>query len=76
MIDISVHKITSIEVGTPHHDNNWVELVVKDSKGQKFELTMFLKDAGEDKTTIYDFLHQLRDGAERAIKDILSGDNS
>ena len=77
MIDISVHKITSIKIGTPHVDNNWVEITIKNARGEECEVSMFLQQNGDDKVTLYEFLHGMRDSTERAIKELLlSEDNS
>ncbi len=72
MIDISVHKIVGIAIDTPHVDNNWIELTIKNSKGEECEVTMFLQQHGDDKVTLYEFLHDLRDSTERAIKELIS----
>jgi len=69
--EISIHRITDIKINTPNYDHNWVEIVVKNTRDQEFELTMFLSE-GEKETTIYEFLHGLRDSVEKAIKENLS----
>ena len=71
MIDISVHKITNIAIDTPRIDNNWVQFTIKNTYGQECEVTMFLNQYGDDKVTLYDFLHELRDSTEQAIKGLL-----
>ena len=69
--EISIHRITDIKINTPNYDHNWVEIVVKNTRDQEFELTMFLSE-GEKETTIYEFLHGLSDSVEKAIKENLS----
>ena len=76
MVDISVHRITSIAIDTPNVDHNWVQFTIKNSYSQECEVTMFLQQGGDDKVTLYEFLHEMRDSTERAIKELLSGDNS
>ena len=72
MIDISVHRITGITIDTPHVDNNWVQFTITNTYGQECEVTMFLNQYGDDKVTLYEFLHDLRDSTERAIKELIS----
>ena len=69
--DISLHRITDVKINTPNYDHNWVEIVVKNTRDQEFELTVFLSE-GEKETTIYEFLHELRDSTETAIKELIS----
>jgi len=69
--EISLHRIKDVKINTPNYDHNWVEIVVKNTRDQEFELTMFLSE-GEKETTIYEFLHGLRDSVEKAIKENLS----
>ena len=69
--EISIHRITDVKINTPNYDHNWVEIVVKNTRDQEFELTVFLSE-GEKETTIYEFLHGLRDSVEKAIKENLN----
>jgi len=69
--EISIHRITDVKINTPNYGHNWVEIVVKNTRDQEFELTVFLSE-GEKETTIYEFLHGLRDSVEKAIKENLS----
>jgi len=69
--EISLHRIKDVKINTPNYDHNWVEIVVKNTRDQEFELTMFLSE-GEKEATIYEFLHGLRDSVEKAIKENLS----
>ena len=69
--EISIHRITDVKINTPNYDHNWVEIVVKNTRDQEFELTVFLSE-GEKETTIYEFLHELRDSTETAIKELIS----
>lgn len=69
--EISIHRVTDVKINTPSYDHNWVEIVVKNTRDQEFELTVFLSE-GEKETTIYEFLHGLRDSVEKAIKENLS----
>mgnify|MGYP001378108991 FL=1 len=59
MIDISVHNITDIAIDTPHVDNHWVQFTIKNKRGEECEVTMFLQQHGDDKVTLYEFLHDL-----------------
>lgn len=72
MMDISVHKIVDIAIDTPRIDNNWVQFTIKNTYGQEFEVTTFLQQYGDDKVTLYEFLHNLRDSTEQAIKELIS----
>ncbi len=72
MIDISVHKITGMTIDTPGEDDHWLTLTIKNAKGQEFEITMFVQQHGDDKVTMYEFLHEMRDSTERAIKELIS----
>ena len=72
MIEVSAHRITNISVETPHVDNNWIVLTARDVKGQEFEVTLFLEKSHDKNTTIYDFLHELRDSTEQSIKELIS----
>ena len=71
MIEVSAHRITNIAVDTPTVDNNWIVLTARDVKGQEFEVTLFLQQSHDKNTTLYDFLHELRDSTEQAIKGLL-----
>ena len=72
MIDISVHKIVGIAIDTPRIDDNWVQFTIKNTYGQEFEVTTFIHQYGDDKVTLYEFLHNLRDSTEQAIKELIS----
>ena len=72
MIDISVHKIVGIAIDTPSYENNWIQFTVKNTRGEECEVTMFLQQYGDDKVTVYEFLHDLRDSTEQAIKELIS----
>ena len=72
MIDISVHKITNIAIDTPTLEDNWIQFTIKNKRGEECEVTMFLQKYGDDKVTTYEFLHDLRDSTERAIKELIS----
>ena len=72
MIDISIHKIVGIAIDTPGIDDNWVQFTIKNTKGEEFEITTFVQQYGDDKVTVYEFLHDLRDSTERAIKELIS----
>ncbi len=69
--EISLHRITDVKINIPNYDHNWIELTVTNTRDRKFELTMFLSE-GEKETTIYEFLHELRDSTETAIKELIS----
>ena len=72
MMDISVHKIVDIAIDTPRIDNNWVQFTIKNTYGQELEVTTFIQQYGDDKITLYEFLHNLRDSTEQAIKELIS----
>jgi flavoprotein len=72
MIDISVHNITGIAIDTPSVDHNWIQFTIINKRGEECEVTMFLQQYGDDKVTLYEFLHDLRDSTERAIKELIS----
>ena len=72
MIDISVHKNVGIAIDTPRYENNRVQFTAKNTRGEECEVTMFLNQYGADKVTLYEFLHDLRDSTERAIKELIS----
>jgi len=69
--ELSIHRITDVKVNIPNHDHNWVEFVVTNSAGKKFELTMFLRQSHEENIDMYQFLAGLRDSVEQAIRDTL-----
>jgi hypothetical protein len=73
--EISLHRITDISVEIPQYDYNWIELTVRNTNDEKFEFTMFLGE-GQKKTTVYEFLHKLRDSVEQAIKEHLDAEHS
>ena len=70
---LSLHQITDVEITVPTIDHNWVEINLKNSRDEKFELTLFLKEGVEEHanaTTLkstYDFLSELRKSVEKAI---------
>ena len=72
MIELSAHRITNIAVDTPSVDHNWIQLTAKDVRGEEFEVTLFLQQSRDKNTTLYDFLHELRDSTEQAIKELIS----
>jgi len=69
--EISIHRITDVKVNIPNHDHNWVELAITNSRGNTFELTMFLRQSHEENIDMYQFLAGLRDSVEQAIRDTL-----
>lgn len=73
--ELSMHRITDIKVKVPDQDFNWVELEITNSKAQKFELTLFLRQSHEENIDMYQFLAGLRDSVEQAIRDTLNVKN-
>lgn len=69
--ELSIHRITDVKVNIPNHDHNWVEFVITNSAGKKFELTTFLRQSHEENIDMYQFLAGLRDSVEQAIRDTL-----
>ena len=69
--ELSIHRITDVKVNIPSHDHNWVEFVITNSAGKKFELTMFLRESHEENIDMYQFLAGLRNSVEQAIRDTI-----
>ena len=70
--EISLHRIKDIKVNIPTLDYNWVEFIITNSAGKKFELTLFLQQSHEENIDMYQFLAGLRDSVEQAIRETLN----
>ena len=74
--EISLHRITDVKVNVPDQGYNWVEFIITNSAGRKFELTMFLRQSHEENIDVYQFLAGLRDSVEQAIRVTLQKEQS
>ena len=73
---LNVHRIVKATIDVPNFDHHWVDFNVVDDKGEKFEFCMFLKQSHEQTIDPYDFLVELRDSVEKAIRVTLQKEQS